>query len=167
MKKFLLITSVFLLVLGTSGLASADLFLDEKWGSWWLGGDQTVTWNFDLDADTAMDADDVITSAYFGAAAIFASGDEAKIGFDYAGNPKNGLYEWSWGGILVNVLTEVVDDHYLTVKMKAKQGDSFKVYLAGVGGEYKASVPEPSTMLLLGFGLLGLAGAGRKKFLKK
>ena len=38
--------------------------------------------------------------------------------------------------------------------------------LAGIAAETVASVPEPTTLLLLGTGIIGLAGLGRKKMLK-
>ena len=44
--------------------------------------------------------------------------------------------------------------------------ENFYAFTVGMAGS-TTSIPEPSTMLLLGSALIGLAGCGRKKFLKK
>jgi len=66
---------------------------------------------------------------------------------------KNGSYEYAWNGMD-------------TIELKGfwpNQGAISHVSLYGT----KQQVPEPATMLLLGAGLIGLAGFGRKKVFKK
>jgi len=46
-------------------------------------------------------------------------------------------------------------------------GHGIEFWVAGFDGFSAVPTPEPATMLLLGTGLLGLAGFGRKKMLKK
>ncbi len=53
------------------------------------------------------------------------------------------------------------------VDLGGDPGQKFKAFVDSVSIDAAVPVPEPGTMLLLGSGLIGLAGLGRKKFRNK
>jgi hypothetical protein len=93
-----------------------------------------------IGGDLAVDSR---TDEWSGAYGNFADHDNGEIFVDFGGNIKGNR----------------VTSH--TVPRAENEGNAFSV--AGL----TAPVPEPATMLLLGTGLIVLAGVGRKRFFKK
>jgi hypothetical protein len=75
-------------------------------------------------------------------------------------------------GAGATLVYEITGDSLIAESFYNSASNKSAVSIKGSGGELDGigtglPVPEPATMVLLGLGLIGLAGFGRKKFLKK
>lgn len=87
---------------------------------------------------------------------IFGNQTGHGVNFMYSDSPDPTTSDWQ----TLVLLSGQIDAEYLSIGAKA--GNNGAMY-AEIGGVYVTrSVPEPATMLLLGLGLMGLAGIRRK-----
>jgi hypothetical protein len=179
MKKLFTLTFGTFLMLCFAGTASALLFSDTQHQNVWFSSSNTTkTWTFDLDNDALdwgdINSEDSINWAFLS----FGTFDDHDSQLEYANINLDGTLNFNWevdpGWWSANVSSLVVDDHFLAVTFNLLRGD-FGVSWVNLFGDYTdnrentsaAPVPEPATMLLLGCGLIGLAGSSRKKWLKR
>jgi len=188
MKKFLMFLCAVTLVFGMVGSASAVPFVytDTYINETYIEGGESISWEhnindsgFDSSKDNISSVDillglrddtnplgdpyDLISIDLVTVTGDFETATLSTDGIIYdLGEIDMGLYTvnlTAWlqlqdTGLLNVTLTSLEGDFYFTFSQLTATGDT-------------APVPEPSTILLLGTGLLGLVGYGRKRFSKK
>jgi hypothetical protein len=186
MKKILMFICAVTLVLGMAGTASAIPYTDTydaghvyMRGSL-FGSDDSVSWTFDI-TDPASGGFNPGTQDVTSASVRLNFSDDGWDFFEFARLDvgENRFYwEVDTGnvGFAITSLMTLSDTGRVAATLTARWGDFYfnSATLSAIGteldpsgGDAPAPVPEPSTILLMGTGILGLVAYGRKRYNKK
>ncbi len=161
------------LTYGGIGIAYGDLFLTSDW----VEGIEN-TWDYVFSLDDRLNNSSGIGSLYqiggagtgtilnsedFLSGGIYRNGQEVA----YDAGTDDALASGTWNVVNSESISFVVDIAGTTLLYGDNIGIHWGMTCANDVIEGAAPVPEPATMLLLGTGLIGIAGVSRKKIFKK